>query len=95
MLVAILCLGSIVLSAPMVATLIVATASRREDRNWSLGSAANGPLESIARRIVAFDADSIDWPQSKARALAETSNPTLMPEAVDSTASEARTQGAA
>jgi hypothetical protein len=53
-------------SSPMVAALIVSIASRREDANWSLGGPARSSLEEAARRIVAFDNDSIHWPRSKA-----------------------------
>jgi hypothetical protein len=59
-------IAAVAVSSPMVAALIVSVASRREDRNWSLGGPARGSLEEVARRIVAFDNDSIDWPRSKA-----------------------------
>jgi|HubBroStandDraft_2_1064218.scaffolds.fasta_scaffold366835_2 hypothetical protein len=53
-------------SSPMVAALIVSIASRHEDANWSLGGPARSSLDEVARRIVAFDNDSIVWPRSKA-----------------------------
>lgn len=59
--------AAIFVSAPIVAAFIVAVASRREDRNWSLDQPPRGVIELIARRIVAFDADSIVWPRSKAQ----------------------------
>jgi hypothetical protein len=59
-------IAAVAVSAPMVAALIVSVASRREDRNWSLGGPARSSLEEVARRIVAFDNDSIVWPRSKA-----------------------------
>jgi hypothetical protein len=67
----IVCGAAIAVSTPIAAASIVSIASRREDRNWSLGRPPGGRLEMLARRIVAFDADSVSWPVSKARALQE------------------------
>jgi hypothetical protein len=64
-------LAAVIVSAPIVAAIVVAVASRREDRAWSLGGPARSQADALARRIVAFDADSIDWPRSKAQAQAD------------------------
>jgi len=63
-------ISAVVVAMPMMAALIVTIASRREDARWSLGGPARSSLEAAARRIVAFDADSIEWPRSKAQAQA-------------------------
>jgi hypothetical protein len=67
MIVVLFAAAAMVVSAPIFAALVVSIASRREDENWSLGEPARTRVQAVARRIVAFDADSIDWPQSKAR----------------------------
>jgi hypothetical protein len=72
-------------SLPMLAALVVSVASRREDGNWSLREPARGALTAVARRIVAFDADSIDWPRSKAQRNLEMSQVTRLPKRVDAT----------
>jgi hypothetical protein len=64
-------IAALIVGAPIVATLVVAVASRREDANWTLDQRARTPLEAVARRIVALDVDSIVWPRSKARVQAE------------------------
>lgn len=71
MIVVLFVIAMMAVSAPIVAALIVSVASMREDRNWSLGEPARTPLQAIARRIVAFDQDSITWPRSKAQHQAE------------------------
>jgi hypothetical protein len=60
-------IAALVVSAPIFAAFIVAIASCREDRNWSLDQPPRSVTELIARRIVGFDADSIVWPRSKAQ----------------------------
>jgi hypothetical protein len=67
----ILCIAALAVSSPIFAAFIVSIASIREDARWSLGRPPSNLLDGIARRIVGFDADSIDWPRSKARAQAE------------------------
>lgn len=84
----ILCIAAMAVGAPIVAALTVTVASRREDAQWSLGKPARGPLEAIARRTVAFTADPMNWPRSRARTEAEISQSRLRPEAVE-TVSEA------
>ncbi len=69
---AVICVAALFVSAPIFAALVVSVASHREDRNWSLDQPPRGLVELIARRIVAFNADSIVWPRSKAQVLAET-----------------------
>jgi len=64
-------IAAVVVSAPIVAAIIVAIASRREDKHWTLDQSARTPLEATARRIVALDVDSIKWPRSKAQVQAE------------------------
>ncbi len=64
-------IAALIVGAPIVATLVVAVASTREDANWTLDQRARTPLEAAARRIVALDVDSIVWPRSKAQVQAE------------------------
>jgi hypothetical protein len=67
----VLCIAALAVSSPIFAAFIVSVASRREDARWSLGRPTSHALDRVARRIVAFDADSIDWPRSKAHVQAE------------------------
>ena len=83
-------LAAIAVSAPIAAALIVSAASRREDAHWSLGKPPASPLEAAARRIVAFDVDSIDWPRSKAQVEAEAARRAAMHEAVEAMADVGR-----
>lgn len=78
-----ICIAALVVSAPIFATLIVAVGSRREDRNWSLDEPPRGRIELTARRIVAFDADSIVWPRSKAQVQADARRRRLAEEAAE------------
>ncbi len=71
MLIVVLCIAALAVGSPIIAALIVSVASVHEDANWSLGRPPSNALDRIARRIVAFDADSIDWPRSKAHVQAE------------------------
>lgn len=71
MAVVLIVIAALIVGAPIVATLVVAVASRREDAHWSLDQRARTPLEAGARRIVALDVDSIVWPRSKAQVQAE------------------------
>ena len=68
--IAMLVIAAVVVSSPIVAAVVVAVASRREDARWSLGTSPRGPVEAMARRIVAFDSECADWPRSKAQAQA-------------------------
>lgn len=76
-----MCVAALIVSVPIFAALLVAVASRREDRNWSLDQPPRGLIELIGRRIVAFDADSIVWPRSKAQVQAEAYRRRLVAEA--------------
>jgi hypothetical protein len=67
----VICVAALFVSAPIFAAFIVTVASHREDRNWSLDQPPRSVIELTARRIVAFNADSIVWPRSKAQVLAE------------------------
>ena len=91
MLAIIICIAAAAVGSPIAAAAIVAFASRREDRNWSLGQPPRTLAEAKARRIVGFDADSIDWPRSKAQVQAELANRRLFPESIDPDA-EARSR---
>lgn len=81
MFIVILCIAGIAVCAPMFAALIVSVASRREEAHWSLGEPPSGLLDSAARRIVGFGAESIDWPRSKAHMRAGYSAQPPLPEA--------------
>jgi hypothetical protein len=64
-------IAAVIVGAPIVATIIVAVASRREDKYWTLDQPARTQIEATARRIVALDVDSIKWPRSKAQVQAQ------------------------
>lgn len=66
-------IAALVVAAPIAAAFVVTVASLREDARWSLGRVPSSPLDRLARRIVAFDADSIVWPRSKAQVQLERS----------------------
>jgi hypothetical protein len=61
MIIAMLLIG-IVVSMPIVATVVVSVASRREDKSWSLRDPAQGAVQAAARRIVDFHSDAPGWP---------------------------------
>lgn len=94
MYVLVMCVAALFVSAPILSALIVAVASRREDRSWSLDQPARSLVESVARRIVAFNADSIVWPRSKEQVQAEADYRTLDTEIADDE-TECGTQDAA
>lgn len=52
----------IVVSTPIVATVVVSVASRREDKAWSLHDPAQGVVQTAARRIVDFHSEVPGWP---------------------------------
>jgi hypothetical protein len=54
-----------VASAPIVAVVLVAVASKREDAEYSLGDPAAGPVQDAARRILAFHSEDDNWPRPK------------------------------
>jgi len=87
-------IAAVAVGSPLAAAFMVALASRREDRNWSLGQPPRSLVEAIARRIVSFDADSIEWPRSKAQVQAELASRRLLPESLD-TEPESGTRDAA
>jgi hypothetical protein len=80
------CVAAVAAGWPIVAALIVSIASRREDRNWSLGGPPRSLVEATARRIVGFHADSVEWPRSLAHVQAETARRRLLPERLDADA---------
>jgi hypothetical protein len=79
-LIVVFCIAALAVGLPIIAAFIVSVASVHEDANWSLGRAPTNALDRIARRIVALDADSIDWPRSKAHVQAERASRQIMPE---------------
>jgi hypothetical protein len=85
----VICIAAMAAGSPIAAALVVAVASRREDRNWSLGRPPGRSVEAIARRIVAFDANFITWPRSIARVRAEMASRRLFWEAPDADAGAA------
>jgi hypothetical protein len=61
MLVTLSIIAAAVVSIPIVMAVLVAVASRREDSQWTLAEPEPAPLQAIARRIVGFHAQGIDW----------------------------------
>ncbi len=95
MFIVILCIAALAVSSPIFAAFIVSIASMREDARWSLGRPPSNLLDGIARRIVGFDADSIDWPRSKARVQAEKAQRALIRQHIEREADAARNRRAA
>ncbi len=56
---------AVVVSMPIVATVIVSIASRREDAAFSLGDPARGAIRGAARQIVAFHTDEPELPRPR------------------------------
>jgi hypothetical protein len=54
---------AVVVSMPIVATVIVSIASRREDAAFSLAEPARGAIRGAARQIVAFHTDEAELPR--------------------------------
>jgi hypothetical protein len=48
-------------SVPVIAVVLVSVASRLEDREWTLAGPPPGPGSAIARRIVGFHSQGIEW----------------------------------
>ncbi|HXP19131.1 MAG TPA: hypothetical protein VN840_05740 [Streptosporangiaceae bacterium] len=63
MFVLLLTIGTIIVSAPIAAAVLVSVASRREDAACSLGGPPPGPACATARRIVDFHTRGMDWPR--------------------------------
>jgi hypothetical protein len=76
-------IAAMAVASPIAAAVVVSIASRREDARWSVGLPPSDSLERLARRIVAFDADSIVWPRSKAQVQMEASLRRPRPEAIE------------
>jgi hypothetical protein len=56
MMAAIISIAAVLVGSPIALALMVSVASRREDAQQSLSRPAGGPLEAMARRIVAYGA---------------------------------------
>jgi|HubBroStandDraft_1064217.scaffolds.fasta_scaffold02498_10 hypothetical protein len=54
---------AVVVSMPVAAIVLVSVASRREDRSFSLGRPARGPVQQAARSILDFGTETTDWPR--------------------------------
>ena len=67
-------IAALTAGSPIIATVIVSVASRREDSEWTLGEPDVGPIRTFARRIVDFrtddtdDADDVVWPRPRSYA---------------------------
>jgi hypothetical protein len=83
MLIVLLGIAAMMVASPIAAAFVVTIASRREDTRWSLSLPPSNLPERVARRIVAFDADSIVWPRSKAQVQLEASLRRPGPEAIE------------
>jgi hypothetical protein len=53
---------AVVVTMPIVATVVVSVASRREDKAWSLPDPAESIVQAAARRIVDFHSEAPGWP---------------------------------
>ncbi len=52
--------AAIIVSLPIIATVVVSVASKREDAAGTLGGPAEGGIQSAARRVLDFHSD-IHW----------------------------------
>ncbi len=66
MIIVLLIIAGAVASAPIVGTILVGVASRREESSWTLGGPATRPLDAAARRVMDFHSAG-EWPQPKGR----------------------------
>lgn len=53
-----LIIAAVICTAPILAAVLVGTASRREERAMSLAGQPRGPVQVIGRRLVGFYAES-------------------------------------
>jgi hypothetical protein len=63
LLVVVYVIAAVVAGAPVLATVLVTVASRREDSAASLAGPARGPAQAWARHILGFRCEGIRWPQ--------------------------------
>lgn len=63
MIFAFLIFAALLVSAPIIAAVLVSIASRREDHAWTLAGQAPGIIASAARRVLGFHARGIGWLQ--------------------------------
>jgi hypothetical protein len=63
MTVAFLIFAALLVSAPIIAAVLVSIASRREDHAWTLAGRAPGIIALAARRVLGFHARGIGWLQ--------------------------------
>ena len=61
--VAFLIFAALLVSAPIIAAVLVSIASRREDHAWTLAGRAPGIIALVARRVLGFHARGIGWLQ--------------------------------
>jgi hypothetical protein len=52
-----LIIAAVICTAPIFAVALVGTASRREERAWSLAGQPRGPVQVIGRQLVGFYAE--------------------------------------
>jgi hypothetical protein len=64
MMIVLIIIAGAVASAPIVGTILVGVASRREESSWRLGGPAKRPLDAAARRVMDFHSAG-EWPQPK------------------------------
>ena len=62
MIIVLVIIAGVVASAPIVATILVSVATRREESSWTLGGPATRPLDAAARRVMDFHSAG-DWPE--------------------------------
>jgi|HubBroStandDraft_2_1064218.scaffolds.fasta_scaffold03484_3 hypothetical protein len=61
--VAFLIFAALLVSAPIIAAVLVSIASRREDHAWTLAGQAPGIIALATRRVLGFHARGIGWLQ--------------------------------
>jgi hypothetical protein len=60
---AFLIFAALLTSVPIIATVLVSVASRREDHEWTLAGQAPGTISLAARHVLGFHARGIGWLQ--------------------------------
>jgi hypothetical protein len=64
-------IAAVLTSVPIIAIALVSVASRLEDRDWTVAGPPPSTARILARRIVGFHADGIEWLLHARRRLGE------------------------
>jgi hypothetical protein len=54
-------IAAILTGLPITAIALVSVASRLEDRAWTIAAPPPSPVQALARRVVGFYSEGIEW----------------------------------